>query len=201
MKFMHPDNPVERHGNKLPHWQQEDALQFITFRLKDSVPQPILRDWKGERDQWLARNPEPWDDVRRLDYRKLFTEKLEAHLDRGLGCCLLRDPQNRNYLAETMMAFNGLRVYHEAWVIMPNHVHVLCQPRMPIAKLIQSWKGVSARRIGAGSIWQSNYRDTLIRGEKHFFAVVRYIRNNPAGLPPDHFSLWESDRAKQVESI
>jgi hypothetical protein len=48
---------------------------------------------------------------------------------------------------------------------MPNHVHLLFKPFWPMEELIKSWKGISARRIGQGSIWQEGYRDTIIRDE------------------------------------
>ena len=68
----------------------------------------------------------------------------------------------------------------------------------PLEKLMQSWKGISSRRIGAGTIWQKNYRDTLIRDATHFANAVRYIRRNPAKLREGTFTLWESERAKAI---
>lgn len=41
---------------------------------------------------------------------------------------------------------------------MPNHVHLLFTPLAPLASLMKSWKGISSRRIGSGTIWQENYR-------------------------------------------
>ena len=98
------------------------------------------------------------------------------------------------------MHFHNERVEHHAWVIMPNHVHLLFKPLVPMEELIKAWKGVSARKIGQGSIWQPNYRDTLIRDGEHFANAVRHIRRNPvkAKLPEGSFSLWESERAKLV---
>ncbi len=81
---------------------------------------------------------------------------------------------------------------------MPNHAHLLFKPMAPLEKLLQAWKGVSARRIGQGSIWQENYRDTIMRDGKHFENAVRYIRRNPAKLRASDFTLWESERAKSV---
>lgn len=63
---------------------------------------------------------------------------------------------------------------------------------------MKSWKGVSARRIGKGSIWQKGYRDTMIRDAGHFANAVRYIRRNPAKLRPDTFTLWQSERALKM---
>jgi putative transposase len=96
--------------------------------------------------------------------------------------------------------FQGERYEHHAWVIMPNHVHLLFAPHAPLEQLIQAWKAHSARQIGQGPIWQRNYRDTLIRDADHFANAVRYIRNNPAKakLPEDTFTLWQSPRAQRV---
>jgi len=90
------------------------------------------------------------------------------------------------------------QVQLDEWVIMPNHVHCLFQPLYPLKELLKTWKGVSARRIGQGSIWQRNYRDRLIRNSEHFESTVLYIRNNPKGLASDQFTLWESRRAQRV---
>ena len=32
----------------LPHWNFEGAVQAITFRLADSVPMPVVKQWKRE---------------------------------------------------------------------------------------------------------------------------------------------------------
>jgi len=84
---------------------------------------------------------------------------------------------------------------------MPNHVHVLFKPMVPIARLVGSRKTVSAIKIGLGSIWQRNYRDTMIRDGGHFANAVRYIRKNPikAGLREGGYLLWEGERAGDVK--
>ena len=64
---------------------------------------------------------------------------------------------------------------------------------------MQAWKGISARRIGQGSIWQRNYRDTLIRDAEHFANAVRYFRRNPAKLPAKRYTLWQSPRAASIQ--
>jgi REP element-mobilizing transposase RayT len=92
----------------------------------------------------------------------------------------------------------GRHVEHHAWVIMPNHLHLLFTPRLPIETLMKVWKGTSARRLGRGSIWRKNYRDTLIRDAGHFANAVRYIRRNPERLRPDTFTLWQGPRALEV---
>lgn len=94
--------------------------------------------------------------------------------------------------ADALMRFQGDRVLHHAWVIMPNHVHLLFTPRVPVPDLIQAWKAHSAKKVGQGAIWQRNYRDTLIRDVRHFENGLRYIRNNPveAELAEAEYTFW-----------
>jgi REP element-mobilizing transposase RayT len=98
------------------------------------------------------------------------------------------------------MRFDGERVDHAAWVIMPNHVHLLFSPRVPMEKLIQAWKGHSARLLGRGPIWQRDYHDTMIRDVSHFANALRYIRRNPlkAGLAEGRYTLWERTGGQDV---
>ena len=199
MSYLDPDREIRKHGQELPHWQQGDSIQFVTFRLGDSLPAGKLRAWREERGTWLKFNPKPWTPEVERDHQKRFIGKLEAWLDEGAGSCLLKDPENRIFLRDALMAFQGEKVEHHSWVIMPNHVHVLFTPNLLLEKLMQAWKGVSARRIGKGKIWQKNYRDTLIRDGEHFANAVRYIRRNPAKLREGTFTLWEGPMARAVK--
>jgi REP element-mobilizing transposase RayT len=196
--FLDPHKDIEKHGAKLPHWQQDEVMLFVTFRLGDSMPASLLKKWITERTLWLRQHPKPWDQKTERSYHLRFTRQLEDWLDEGHGSCLLRDPAHRSILEETLMNDHGSRVAHHAWVIMPNHVHLLFSPNWPIEKLLKSWKDVSARRISKGSIWQRHYRDTLIRDARHFVRAVRYIRRNPMKLPKATYTLWESPRSREV---
>src|SRR5581483_336002 len=46
-----PDVDTAKTRGHLPHWEQAGATYFVTFRLADSVPSEVLRDWKIEREQ------------------------------------------------------------------------------------------------------------------------------------------------------
>jgi REP element-mobilizing transposase RayT len=170
----------------------------VTFRLGDSLPQAKINQWREEVAIWREENPEPWNPEQHDHYHRRFTYRLEEWLDSGHGECLLRDPKHREALSEILMKFQDDRVIHHAWVIMPNHVHLLFTPKVPLRDLIKAWKGTSARRIGRGSIWQSNYRDTLIRDPKHFVNAARYIRRNPKGLAQNSYTLWEGERVRAI---
>ena len=196
MTYLDPSDEVRKCGPKLPHWHQGAVMQFVTFRVADSMPATKLRQWKEERDIWQKVHPQPWTTDEEKEYHKRFTWKLEGWLDEGSGSCLFRDSANRAFMENSLMCFQGEKVEHHSWVIMPNHLHLILTPLAPLEKLIQAWKGVSARLIGKGKIWQKDYRDTLIHDGDHFANAVRYIRRNPAKLRLGTFTHWEGPLAQ-----
>jgi REP element-mobilizing transposase RayT len=162
------------------------------------MPQSKLREWKEEKATWMQRYPKPWSPEVEQEYYRRFHGRIEKWLDAGMGSCSLRDSEIREIVEKTLMYDEGRRVEHHSWVIMPNHVHMIFSPKVEIALLLKDWKGLSARRIGKGSIWQRGYRDTMIRDGEHFANAVRYIRRNPAKLREGEYTLWESARALGV---
>jgi hypothetical protein len=124
-EFLDPSEDILKHGFILPHWQQPDAMQFVTFRLGDAMPASKLRQWQEELVIWKIHHPKPWSLEVTRDYQKRFIWRLEHWLDEGAGCCLLAEEAARRPLAETLMHDHGTRAEHHAWVIMANHVHLL----------------------------------------------------------------------------
>ncbi len=200
MKFLNPYAEIKMHENHLPHWQQGDALEFVTWRLADSIPQAKLSEWMELRDAWMKHHPRPWDETAEQEYHKRFSRKLDEWLDEGCGACVLKDPENAAIVANALRYFDGDRYELDSFVVMPNHVHVLFRPApdRPLEKVVQSWKGFTAReinkRLGAkGSFWQEDYWDRLIRNERHLFKCREYIRQNPekAKLRENEYALFE----------
>jgi len=198
--FLDPSGEIHKHGSRLPHWQQEGIMQFVTFRLGDSLPESKLAEWRENRGIFLEQNPKPWTPDKEFEFHRRFTQRFEEYLDEGAGSCIFRETETRDLMESILMKFQGEKYIHESWVIMPNHLHLLFKPIVPMEKLIQAWKSTFSHKFRQGSIWQDNYRDTLIRDSKHFASCVRYIRRNPRHLPKDVFTLWESDRAKKISA-
>nr|MBC8525198.1 HsdR family type I site-specific deoxyribonuclease [Chlorobium phaeobacteroides] len=196
--FLDPEREIGMTQHRLPHWQQGDVWVFVTWRLADSLPQSKLEEWKEEREIWLSNHPEPWDEKTEEEYHERFSRQIDEWLDQGSGSCLLREPAYAQIVANALRHFDGERYQLASFVVMPNHVHVLFCPSgtHSLAGILKSWKGFSAREINkrsgkTGSFWQEEYWDRLIRSEKHFFRVAKYIRENPikgGGLssPPLH---------------
>ena len=92
-----------------------------------------------------------------------------------------------------------------AWVVMPNHVHLLIEPRRPLAIITKAIKGSTAREANlllgrtGKYFWQDESFDHWIRHEGEFEKVKNYIERNPvaAGLVNEERDWpWSSaDRA------
>lgn len=198
--------PEEWHHGDLPHRSKEGLIQFITFRLADSLPQRILKEIETEIKHLS-------EEERDVEKRK----KYQYWLDKGLGCCALANREMAQVVQEALFHHDADKYDLIAWSIMPNHVHVLIKARSDISKTIQSWKSYTGkwaiannRRYNLGidkdadEFWMPEYWDRFIRDEKHFNAVVKYILNNPveANLSKNHVAylfrgLQLDKRAKQ----
>ena len=199
--FLNPYAPLDRHKHRLPHWQQGAVYYFVTWRLADSLSSAKLKAWKYEREVWLRLHPKPWDEKAEDDYHERFSRKIEEWLDQGEGSCLLRDVSCSAIVADAILHFEGERYTVASFVVMPNHVHALFRLKSPyrLERIIKSWKGFTAREINrllnkAGSLWQEDYWDRLIRNPRHFHKCLEYIRENPikARLRNNELVLYEA---------
>ncbi|MDA0812472.1 MAG: transposase [Verrucomicrobia bacterium] len=186
LKFLRELEEIAKTRNRLPHWQQEGACYFITFRLADSLPKEKLRLWREERAAWLRHHPKPWDNAVELEYHKTFSGSIDRFMDVGHGSCILRDQMNAKIVADTLHHFDGTRYLLHTWVIMPNHVHLLVSLSQSesLEKIVSSWKRFSSKQLNdrngtSGTLWQTDYFDRLIRDANHFWNVVSYIQGNP----------------------
>jgi putative transposase len=96
----------------LPHLETQEAIYFVTFRLADSLPRELVLQLGKERDTIekasLGGNTRPGDLSRLRELRALL-KKVERCLDRGMGCCHLRDSRVAGIAAEAIRHFNGRR--------------------------------------------------------------------------------------------
>ncbi|MDQ8206993.1 transposase [Coraliomargarita sp. SDUM461003] len=198
--FFNPYSAIRIHGSTLPHWQQGSAYVFTTWRLADSLPLDLLREWKAEREVWMAQHPSPWSQGVWDQYNELFPERMESWLDRGMGSCLLRQAALRRIVCLALRFFDGDRYTVAGFVVMPNHVHIVFQPMQGylIEEILHSWKSYTSKELnkltGArGELWQRGYWDRLIRSRAHFEHCLRYMRENPsvARLPAGDYTIFE----------
>ena len=185
---------------RLPHWEKDGSIYWITFRLADAIPQDKLRAWQEERDLWLKHHPEPWADAEWNEYNQRFGEKIEAWLDAGMGSRALARPDAREAVRNCLLRFDGERLRLHAAVIMPTHVHLLMEPLRghDLSRILQGIKGASAREINkllgvTGTFWLDESYDHIVRSEKQYWRFIRYIAGNPtkAGLRDHEYWLYQ----------
>ena len=159
----------------VPHRDEPGLTQFVTFRLADGFPSEL-------RDEWERLLKIEDDRQRRIE--------LEAWLDLGKGACWLKDERVAAVVVEGLRHFDGTRYRLIAWVVMPNHVHVVLKTdQVPLSRIVRTWKQFTARKANSilgrsGAFWQTDYWDTFVRDADHELKTIRYIRENPvkAGL-------------------
>jgi putative transposase len=163
------------YARNLPHWHPDGKIIFLTWRLFGSLPSSVLK-----RLESLRATP-----GRQFAAADKFLDSATS------GPSWLSDPKIAVVVKEAILRGEKLGQYTLfSYVVMPNHVHVLIEPRVPLLRVTRSIKGVSARdanaalgRIGK-PFWQDESFDHWIRNGAQFERVRSYIENNPvkAGL-------------------
>ena len=181
----------------LNHYDADEKFQFITYRLSDSIPKTkldrIMKKY-DKKEQKLSRRIE-----------------IENILDNGFGSGILKYPKAAQIVVDNWKYFDKIRYELHAFVVMPNHVHLLIKttPEFSVGDLVKSWKSYTAKSIRktfanhfnadyqsalperetqilqeGKPFWQREYWDRFIRDEKHYLKSIDYIHNNPvkAGL-------------------
>ncbi len=176
----------------LPHCDFPGLVQFVTFRLADSMP----ASRRGE-----------WEYLLAIENLREKRTKLEEYLDRGVGECHLRDPRIAKLCEDALLFFHNERYELLAWCVMPNHAHVLVHIwQTPLGKMVQSWKrhvatqaeaylaerrsptrrvseidtNAPARRAALQTLrWEREYWDTFMRDEEQEKKAIHYIESNP----------------------
>jgi carbamoylphosphate synthase large subunit/REP element-mobilizing transposase RayT len=182
----------------LPHCEQPGATYFVTFRLADAIASDVLAQWREERTEWLKFHPQPWDWKSAREYMRRFEEQRERWLDQGHGSCLLRDRRVQQSIVENLLHFDRHRYVLDAFVVMPNHLHVIVKPLHgnSLSDILHSWKSFTGNRINdlmdrKGPVWMEESFDTIVRDWKHLTACREYIALNPqrANLDSNGFVL------------
>ena len=90
--------------------------------------------------------------------------------------------------AQLMMAtlkhYDGTGYALHAYIVMPDHLHLLLTPFKSVEKAVQLIKGGFSFRAKRelewnGEIWQAGFTDHRIRDEEDWKRHLEYIRSNP----------------------
>jgi putative transposase len=165
---------VMLYRRRLPHVLAPEQPVFLTWRLHGSVPSH--RPFSGGA----------------LPSGQAFAT-LDRLLDEArIGPLYLRQPAVADMVVDALR-YNAeiLRHYElHAFVVMPNHVHLLVTATVALPQLTKSLKGVTAKRanlmlaLTGRPFWQEESYDHVVRQEREFERIRSYIEENPvrAGL-------------------
>jgi len=185
------------HIRRLPHFHLVGSPVFLTWRLAGSLPEN--RHFPSD-----LQSGEAFAAMDRL-------------LDRAqTGPRYLRRPEIANLVVEAVhfraRSMGHFQLHHYA--VMPNHVHLLVTPAVPVSKLMHSLKRYTAREanrvlgLSGKPFWQDESYDRLVRDHSEFDRIARYIEWNPvrsglAAVPEAYAwsSAWPIDNRPQVSNL
>jgi len=173
------------HIRRLPHYSCIGQPIFLTWRLSGSLP--VNRAFPAESTAGKSF----------VAMDRLLDTARRGPLYLGLpGIAALVEGAIR--YRDTA----GLYRLH-AYVVMPNHVHMLVTPHTGISAIMQSPKRYTARQANlvlartGQAFWQEESYDRLVRNRNEFERISAYIERNPvtAGLAPSPEEFrWSSAR-------
>jgi putative DNA methylase len=205
---MQPTEIITRRN--LPHWYVPGAMHFVTYRLAGTIPVSVLHQFREERQVQLRQIREAACSLQeqRVRAHKQFFVKYDQYLDRTSPVDWLATPVVAAMIRGNLYHHNGSKYHLLAYCIMPNHVHVLLQPRdvlpvpgadaadrleepdekpdakSPLSSIMHSLKSYTAHRANellerTGPFWQHESYDHWVRDEAELERIVYYIAWNP----------------------
>jgi len=159
----------------LPHFDGRELPQFLSLHLFDSVPASVLARWKRELDVTNSKAD-----------RILLQRRFEKYLDQGYGQSFMKQHRVASMIQNVLLGSDGECYRLSAWVVMPNHIHLLATrfENFTIAGIMQSLKSITSHKANrilkrTGQFWMLDYFDRYIRNAEHFANAIRYIEDNP----------------------
>jgi putative transposase len=163
----------------LAHFENGAAVQHVTFHLADSLPQSTLQRLEAEMSTFPAKT------------RRRTSQTARCLVRRGPWLMYSPRPCDSGVAQTSLLLFDEKRYRLLAWVVMPNHVHVLFQPMdgWTVAEIVASWKKFTARKIfghrrqsgegAAGPVWHREFWDRYIRDSAPLARAIEHIHLNP----------------------
>lgn len=157
---------------RLPHQYAVGEPLFVTFRLYGSLP----------TGRAFPSGPQ--------SSGKAFVCMDRLLDEQRAGPAYLRMPVIAEMVADLIGKGAACDYLSHAWVVMPNHVHLLITPQVDVPVLLRRLKGASARESNkllgqtGRPFWQEESYDRLVRSAGEFQRIEKYILQNPvrAGL-------------------
>ncbi len=100
--------------------------------------------------------------------------------------CFANEQDFHGYIGWLKEYAEKYQVEIHAWVLMTNHVHLLCTPRVRngVSQMMQALGRQYVRYFNysykrTGTLWEGRYKSCLVQEEGYLMEVYRYIELNP----------------------
>ncbi len=169
------------HRRNLPHLYDTEGRYFITYRLKNSIPQKMIK----EIHETYSKNEK--DKLAYLKFSRMI-DKYENALSSGeYGIDYLKNVKVALACKNTLHYPDGKDYELICYSIMPNHIHLifeLLKGNKGISKIMQSIKRLSALESNkilnrSGSFWHAESYDRQIRDDVELYYFIKYVLLNP----------------------
>ncbi len=181
------------YARHLPHFVPDGFPIFLTWNLKDAMPQSAIEAVRRKRQSLEKQPSRPGETAadRRNRENKIVFGLADRLLDKAVdGPMYPRDPEAARIVEDTILL--GVRQNYDLFArcVMSNHVHVVLKPRGELKDVTQRIKGSTSFKINGlqgerGRVfWQDESYDHWVRDEDEMFRIIAYIENSPvaAGL-------------------
>lgn len=95
---------------------------------------------------------------------------------------------SEQYIKKIEAKYKNIKL--DEYIIMPNHIHLLLivnkQNKITISRIIKQYKMHVSKIIGY-SIWQKSFYEHIIRDEKEYWKIKKYIKDNIINWKQDKY--------------
>ena len=178
-------------GNIYPHWEMNEAIYHICFRLNDSIAQERLYLYLQEKER-ISASPKDLSQKEKFLKRFLLSQKFDKLLNAGHGYCFFRKPDIAREMQSILLGRNHKRYVLHAWCIMPNHIHAImilnsktagASPRPTIMDIVCAYKSLTTRDCKKNGynekLFQTSFYEHIIRSREDYEKITKYIYENP----------------------
>ena len=192
----------------LPHFQPEEGIFFITFRLNIELPDNLKQTLISKHKDFEEKIKK-YSELEKSEMKLKFDKRQFDLIDNFLGLTKngpfwLKDENIAKIVKDSLFFLHKEKYFLYSFCIMPNHVHILIKPLQNVkkgyfsfAEIMKSHKGITANKANKylnrkGQFWHHENYDHWVRDDKEFHNIIWYIINNPvkAKLVKD-FQDWK----------
>ncbi len=176
-------------------WDPKRQFYFVTMHLRDALPDHLREEWveEHERVQTMVSSGS-LSDADRVQFGRMLEQWLDKFLDAGEGAALFLDDSMAKLVDECLRQFDAARYRLHAWVVMPNHIHVVVEPAegFRLAELLQVWRAATDKRIGNArereeALWEPEFYSSQIRSQEEY---ERYVAETLADPEDASLDSW-----------